>query len=139
MKLRHRPRRRPARIDLVPLIDVVFLLLVFFIYSLLSMAVHRGMTVDLPESASPPPAPEAPFSVSVTAGDGRILVYLDKEQVGLPELEVRLRAGRQGHAGRPEVLLFADRTVPYQELYRVLDRISAAGISAISLQAAEKR
>ena len=139
MKLRHRPRRRPARIDLVPLIDVVFLLLVFFIYSLLSMAMHRGMTVDLPESSSPPPAPEAPFSVSVTAGDGQILVYLDKEQVGLPELEVRLRAGQQAHKGRPEVLLFADRTVPYQELYRVLDRISAAGITAISLQAAEKR
>lgn len=139
MKLSRRVRRRPARIDLVPLIDVVFLLLVFFIYSLLSMAVHKGMKVDLPEAANPPPSAEAAFSVSVTARDGRILVYLDQERVELPELEARLRAGRQAHAGRPEVLLFADRTVPYQELYRVLDRISAAGIAAISLQAAEKR
>ncbi|HBI15080.1 MAG TPA: biopolymer transporter ExbD [Desulfobulbaceae bacterium] len=139
MKIRHRFRRKPARIDLVPLIDVVFLLLVFFIYSLLSMAVHKGMNVDLPESASPPPSSEAAFSVSLTARDGQILVYLGKELVGLPELEARLRAGRQEQNGRPEVLLFADRAVPYQELYRVLDRISAAGIAAISLQAAEKR
>lgn len=139
MKLKHRFRRRPARIDLVPLIDVVFLLLVFFIYSLLSMAVHKGMNVDLPESASPPPSPEAAFSVSVTARDDRILVYLDQEEMSLPELEARLRAGQQARKGRPEILLFADRTVPYQELYRVLDRISAAGIAAISLQAAEKR
>jgi biopolymer transport protein ExbD len=139
MKLGHRVRRRPARIDLVPLIDVVFLLLVFFIYSLLSMAVHKGMNVDLPESASPQSSPEAAFSVSVIARDDRILVYLDQEEMSLPELEARLRAGQQAHKGRPEVLLFADRTVPYQELYRVLDRISAAGIAAISLQAAEKR
>jgi biopolymer transport protein ExbD len=139
MKLRHAYRRRPARIDMVPLIDTVFLLLVFFIYSLLSMAVHKGMNVDLPESSSPPPSPEARYSVSMTLKEGGVLVYLDKEQVALPELEKRLREGSRERSGAPEVLLFADKTIPYQDLYRVLDRISAAGITAISLQAAEKR
>ena len=39
---------RKARIDMLPLIDIVFLLLVFFIYAMLSMAVHHALPVALP-------------------------------------------------------------------------------------------
>ena len=41
---------KKARIEMLPLIDIVFLLLVFFIYTMLSMAVHRGLPVVLPNS-----------------------------------------------------------------------------------------
>ncbi|MBW2339659.1 MAG: biopolymer transporter ExbD, partial [Deltaproteobacteria bacterium] len=51
MKVNLGPRRR-ARIEILPLIDIVFLLLVFFIYAMLSMAVHRGVPVILPTSSS---------------------------------------------------------------------------------------
>ena len=37
--------RKSARIELIPLVDIIFLLLVFFIYSMLSMAVYRGIPV----------------------------------------------------------------------------------------------
>ncbi|MDX1764995.1 MAG: biopolymer transporter ExbD [bacterium] len=46
------PPRKKARIEMLPLIDIVFLLLVFFIYAMLSMAVHRGLRVELPQSTS---------------------------------------------------------------------------------------
>ncbi|MDD4102156.1 MAG: biopolymer transporter ExbD [Kiritimatiellae bacterium] len=39
---------RKARIEMLPLMDVMFLILVFFIYSVFSMSVHRGLKVDLP-------------------------------------------------------------------------------------------
>jgi len=139
VKLKHRYRRKAARIEMVPLIDIVFLLLVFFIYAMLSMAVHRGMNVELPGSTRSVQSPESKLSVSVTVDDGRVHLFLDKEQVGPEELEQRLRAWRIGRDETAEVLLFADRSVAYQELYRVLDRISAAGISAISLQAEPER
>ena len=42
---------RKSRIEMLPLIDIVFLLLVVFIYTMLSMAVHRGLRVSLPESS----------------------------------------------------------------------------------------
>ena len=45
------PTRPRSRIEILPLIDIVFLLLVFFIYAMLSMAVHRGVPVDLPLSS----------------------------------------------------------------------------------------
>ncbi|MBC2711802.1 MAG: biopolymer transporter ExbD [Desulfosarcina sp.] len=43
---------RKARIDMLPLIDIVFLLLVFFIYAMLSMAVHHALPVALPVSST---------------------------------------------------------------------------------------
>ena len=40
--------KREARVELVSLMDVMFLVLVFFVYSIFDMAVHRGLKVDLP-------------------------------------------------------------------------------------------
>ncbi|MCA1809797.1 MAG: ExbD/TolR family protein, partial [Kiritimatiellia bacterium] len=49
MKLSTGYETRKARVEMLPLIDVVFLLLVFFIYAMLSMVLHRGIKVALPE------------------------------------------------------------------------------------------
>lgn len=129
MKLNHPAGRKP-RIEMLPLIDIVFLLLVFFIYAMLSMAVHRGLPVDLPRSATAEKGKELPLAVTVTA-DGAVQV--NKEAVPL----ARLTEVLQQKAAGPEtgVLLFADRSLSYQRLFAVLDRIRKAGLARISLQA----
>ncbi len=139
MKIRRRNATRPARIEMVPLIDIVFLLLVFFIYAMLSMAVHRGMNLDLPDSVNPSRSTEASLSVSVDVKDGVAQTYFDMDPISLEELEKKLNRQVLIADENPEVLLFADQEVSYQQLYEVLDRISAAGISSISLQAEQKR
>ena len=139
MKIRRRPGFASARIEMVPLIDIVFLLLVFFIYVMLSMAVHRGMNLDLPDSENPERSGEASLSVSVMVKGDEVRTYIDKQEVTLPALEKMLRKRVLRSREKPEVLLFADRDVSYQQLYEVLDRISAAGVTAISLQAEPKR
>jgi biopolymer transport protein ExbD len=48
--MRLRLEHKGARIELIPLIDIIFLLLVFFIYSMLSMVVYRGIPVVLPSA-----------------------------------------------------------------------------------------
>jgi len=116
---------------MLPLIDVVFLLLVVFIYAMLSMAVHKGLPVALPTSSSAQVEPQTILSITVTAqGD----IFVDKEPVRLEDLDgvLQQRAVEDKEAG---VLLFADRTLPYQELFRVLDQVRRAGLSRISLQA----
>ena len=45
-------KERKVRIEMLPLIDTVFLLLVFFIYGMLSMAVHHSLPVQLPLSST---------------------------------------------------------------------------------------
>jgi biopolymer transport protein ExbD len=130
MKIQLNPLRKP-RIEMLPLIDVVFLLLVFFLYSILSMAVHRGMPVDLPISSTVKVDKKLIISVTI---DGRGQIFLDKKAVALKELAEKLR-GYTRENPIPGVLLFADKNLPYQQLFAVIDQIKTAGISRISLQA----
>jgi biopolymer transport protein ExbD len=122
------PRR--ARIEILPLIDIVFLLLVFFIYAMLSMAVHRGLPVNLPTSSSA--GIERALLLSITIKDsGEIL--LDNNQIHLKDLARLLKLRAKGQDS-PGVLLFADKRVSYQLLVKVLDQIRMAGLNRISLQ-----
>ena len=58
---------KKARIEMLPLIDIVFLLLVFFIYAMLSMAVHRGLPVELPVSTTAEIDKKLVLSVTIDA------------------------------------------------------------------------
>ena len=122
------PRR--ARIEILPLIDIVFLLLVFFIYAMLSMAVHRGVAVNLPTSTTARIENELSLSVTVRE-NGQIL--LDTHRVSLRDLAGLLRVKAQ-ECKSSQVHLFADKKVSYQLLIEVLDQIRAAGLSDIMLQ-----
>ena len=122
---------RKVRIEMLPLIDIVFLLLVFFIYAMLSMAVHRGLPVLLPTSASAKIDKELIVSVTIKSDE---TIYVDKEQIGLNDLAslLKTKAETDKDVG---ILLFADRSLSYQKLFQVLDQVKNAGIHRISLQA----
>ena len=125
------PARKKARIEMLPLIDIVFLLLVFFIYAMLSMAVHRGLPVELPFSATAEIDKKLILSITMKADQ---TIYVDKERVALADLTQVLRS-KAGTTRGPGVLVFADRDLQYQMIYNVLDKIRQAGLSRISLQA----
>ena len=140
MKVNINPRyaeiRKRARIEMLPLIDIVFLLLVFFIFAMLSMAVHRSLPVALPFSSTSQIDTELHLTVTVK-NDGS--VYLDKVMLTRPELQAILRDKTEIALTQDDksvtVTLFADKEISYQELYRILDIIRTAGISNVSLQA----
>ena len=125
------PANRKSRIEMLPLIDIVFLVLVVFIYTMLSMAVHHGLPVRLPTSSVAEIEKNLILSVTVKS-DGT--VYVDKKQVSLETLTQVLESMSLGHPD-PGILLFADNALSYQDLFKVLDRIKMAGLSRISLQA----
>ena len=125
------PTTQKVRIEMLPLIDIVFLLLVFFIYAMLSMAVHRSLPVELPTSSTAAIDKSEQLSVTVRA-DGD--VFINKERVPLEDLD-RILVERAAGSTDAGVLLFGDRDVSYQRLFMVLDRIQKAGISKVSLQA----
>jgi biopolymer transport protein ExbD len=125
------PSVKKSRIEMLPLIDVVFLLLVVFIYTMLSMAVHRGLNLNLPKSDSTEIEKQLIISISI---DEKGLIYLDKQRIDLNQLTKSLMS-MTGDKKNPGVLLFADKGIPYQDLFKVLDRIRMAGLNRISLQA----
>lgn len=73
---------------MIPLIDIVFLLLVFFIYAMLSMVVHRGFKVDLPQATTAEVDKEDYASITVDK-DNRIL--LNKEAVLIENLSEEVK------------------------------------------------
>ena len=122
---------RKARIEMLPLIDIVFLVLVFFIYAMLSMAVHRGLPVILPSSSTAKIDKTTILSITVKS-DGT--VFIDKKPTSLDNLSEELKRAVKGDSGAG-VLVFADRDLPYQKLFKVMDSIRMAGVNRISLQA----
>ena len=125
-------KRRNARANLLPLLDVVFLILVFLVYAMLSMVAHRGMPVSLPPSASALPEQVESLALTIQA-DGAM--WLDKKPVTPANLTEELGALIRTGAGEPVVQVFADASLPYQNLYKVLDILKKAGLKKISLQA----
>lgn len=130
MKVSIKTGKRP-RIEMLPLIDIVFLLLVFFIYAMLSMAVHRALPVNLPSSSTAKIDKHKAVSVTLRSnGD----VFLDKEKMEPGELGDSLKS-LSSHRKKRGVLLFADGVVSYQDVFKVMDQIRIAGVTNISLQA----
>ena len=124
---------KKPRIEMLPLIDIVFLLLVFFIYAMLSMAVHRSLPVSLPVSSTAEIHTELNLTVTVNkTGE----IFLDDTNVSLEKLQAVLleKTLEAADTKAVQVDLFVDKALSYQELYRVLDIIRNAGISNVSLQ-----
>ena len=88
MKLKTGFETKNARIEMIPLIDIVFLLLVFFIYAMLSMVVHRGFKVDLPQATTAEIDKEDYASITVDK-ENRIL--LNKEEVLIENLSEEIK------------------------------------------------
>lgn len=124
-------KRKGPRIEMLPLIDIVFLLLVFFIYAMLSMAVHHALPIALPKSATAEIDAHPQIAVSITH-EGE--VYIDNQTVQLMDVSTALQS-KSVIEKEKGVQVFADRLVEYQRLFMVLDSIKKAGISKISLQA----
>ena len=124
---------KKPRIEMLPLIDIVFLLLIFFIYAMLSMAVHRSLPVSLPVSSTAAVNTELNLTVTVRR-NGEIFL---KRKVTLEQMQKILIdvTRKSGDDKSVKVDLFADKALSYQELYQVLDGIRTAGISNVSLQA----
>ena len=125
---------KKPRIEMLPLIDIVFLLLVFFIYAMLSMAVHRSLPVSLPVSSSAEISTELNVAITVNhSGE----IFIDSTKVSLEELQSVLQEKMQqaDNAKPVQVDLFADKSLSYEGLYKILDSIRTTGISNVSLQA----
>jgi biopolymer transport protein ExbD len=115
---------------MVPLIDCMFLLLVFFIYSMLSMVLHRGIKVDLPQARTALVHQEDYLSIAVTR-EGE--VYLDRARVTLEELGRQLR---QRKVVQPDLKVFigGDRDAHYDQVIQVMDLVRQVGISQVALE-----
>ena len=120
-----------ARIEIIPLIDVIFFLLATFVLFTLSLNKSNGVSVHLPTSStSIPRDPEGTHTVSVTE-DGSLA--WDKELITLDEFLHRLE---QFHAQEPDgrILINGDKRAFYAQALYVFDNARKAGFTKIFIE-----
>jgi len=125
-------RPRESRIEMIPLIDVVFLVLASFIYASLFTTYKIGLSLELPQAtqASVETAP----TLTLTIEQGGSL-FLERQPIGRAELEREL--GRE-IAARPGLALFviADRGARVETLVQVMDLGQKLGIEKLTVATA---
>lgn len=128
MKVYLPPLRRP-RIEMVPLIDSFFLLLAFFMSSVLTMEVVRGLPVELPRAGSAADLSQEGRRVVTIGRTGE--VHLDGEPVGVEELRSRLASDPMRESLR--VGIRADQGTPYRSVVDVLGAVRRSGVARVTL------
>ena len=129
-----RPHKR-ARIEIIPLIDIMFFLLATFVMVSLSMVKNRGIPVILP-AASTGTAQEHKDHVTVSIAETGQL-YLDKRELPLDQLTSELRAL---HAANDELRVFiqGDENARLGIAITVLDETRKLGISKVAFETRPK-
>jgi len=125
---RARSRSEEVFINLTPLIDVVFLLLIFFMVTTTFATIRYGMRVDLPTTTTPQEKIEQNIVVSINK-DGKI--YLGKKWVSEKQL-VSLLSQEIKKKGTL-VIVNADRDVTHGKVVRVMDLAKKAGAEKLGI------
>ena len=130
---RRRPRTQAPIFTFAPMVDIVLLLLIFFMTTTSFLKTERGLAVDLPSASqanSSKPAPEV-----ILSSDGKIRFGLRSNLTSL-QLEQALRAA---FAGVPSaVSLRADRNARHGRVVEVMDAIKRAGATRLSVAVREQ-
>lgn len=118
---------------MIPLIDCMFILLVFFIYSMLSMTIQRGVPVNLPSAASVDRISEEAVVVTITA-DGKL--YINREATTIESLPAAVRQ-LVGAEAAPRIVLNADTQARHGDVFRVLDLLRRQGWANVAILSTE--
>ena len=123
--------KKHARIEIIPLIDIMFFLLASFMMVSLSQTTMKGMKVALPVGASGQTQSKKDYVSLSVDKDG--YTYFDKERIPLEEVLPRLR---KIYLTNPEAKIFirGDREAVHGNVTRVLDQIRSSGFSKISFE-----
>ncbi len=120
-----------ARIEIIPLIDIMFFLLASFMMVSLSQTHMKGIRVNLPSGAPPPGPPKKDF-VSIQVREGNA-IYVDGRYVGPDDLQPMLYRLHQANPGI-KVSISAEMMALHGDVIAVLDKVRTVGIDKVGYQ-----
>jgi biopolymer transport protein ExbD len=131
--------RKRARIEIIPLIDIIFFLLATFIMVSLSMTRNQGVNVALPTAgtaASLGDQQEMEKAVTLSVND-RGDVFYNKEKITLAQLPLRLQT-LKSTAKDPRVIINSDGSADFKFVVGVLDEVRRIGIGKVGINTQKK-
>jgi biopolymer transport protein ExbD len=125
-------RRQQARIEIIPMIDVMMFLLVFFVLISINVLPALGLKIKPPSSASPDQVVERQKTMVGIDRDGKI--FLDGQQIEIADLPDRLRALEDPNK-KLVVIIAGDEGAQLQNIVSVLDALKLAGVASAQIVA----
>ncbi len=123
--------RRKARIEIIPLIDIMFFLLATFMMVSLAMIQNLSVPVNLPSALSAKSDSAQVSAVIAVTKEGKI--FWDKEETALDELSGRLNALKSSD-GEAKVFIHGDKEAPFGLVVSVLDSVRKSGIKRTAIR-----
>ena len=117
-----------ARIEIIPMIDVMMFLLVFFVLLMIEMIQGTGITLELPQSSSQEAIESVTLNIGVSNEGG---LFVDGQPISDEQLTTRLTDMKD--TGKLDVVIAGDSGTQYKSIVHTMDLVRAAGISAIGL------
>ncbi|MFI5386587.1 MAG: ExbD/TolR family protein [Fimbriimonadales bacterium] len=136
MTFKARRALKRTKIEIIPMIDTMFFLLVFFMLSSLALTKLMGLPVNLPKASTAPK--QNPVDITVTI-DKDQRVYVNKELIDVADLPAQLLAkagGANADLSNVPVVINADLTVPHGLVVRCMDEARTVGVTRFAIATA---
>ncbi len=135
MKLRSLRVENQPQLMIIPLIDIIFFLLVFFMMSTLYMVEQHTIPVNLPQAAAV--QQDKPSSINVTVlENGSVMFNQEEIPLALLSKRVNLEIGKKSDT---VFILRGDKQVAYGQVVTVLDALKQAGAHRVSVAVEKAR
>jgi biopolymer transport protein ExbD len=131
--------RKRARIEIIPLIDIIFFLLATFIMVSLSMTKNQGVQVSLPTAgtaASLGDQQELEKALTLSVNE-KGEVFFNKEKITIAQLPLRLQTFKST-AKDPKVIVNSDANADFKFVVAVLDEVRKLGIAKVGINTDKK-
>lgn len=129
MKLRSYRVERTPKLMIIPMIDIIFFLLVFFMMSTLNMVYQKTLPINLPLAASSQQDAETPLIITLSK-TGQ--VHLEQEEIPLEALQEQLKKRLAAQAKR-SVILRADQAAEHGKVVAIMDELKMAGVQKLAI------
>lgn len=130
MARKHVREEEEATIDMTPMLDIVFIMLIFFIVTT-SFVKEAGINVNRPQASQATTKKNANIFIAIN-GNGD--VWMDKRQVDVERVSANIER-MLAEQPTDNVVIQADKEAKNGVVVRVMDQVKAAGIDKISLAA----
>lgn len=138
MRIPTRRRTTGISFNITPLIDIVFLLIIFFLVSTHFVQSETLSPVDLPSARKVTDDPDANPRRLVITINSQNRVTVANRPVELAEIEHMISEGRAQHGLGFEIRIRGDRSVPYEAIEPILIGCAKAGVSQVRFAVVKK-
>ena len=125
--------KKKARIEIIPLIDVIFFLLATFVLFTLSLNKIQSLPADLPVAGPPGSLNQEDRNVTLQVSEEGAC-YWNHELITINDVQSRLKAYKEKQGTLSRVLIANDDKAKYGAVVRVLDEVRKAGIGQVAVE-----